>query len=142
MADRNYLGTGMKFPVQADPGTGRFAMASGVESVRESVYIILMTARGERWMVPGFGSNINSYTFMDTSATMLNLMQNDLRRQILTQEPRISDVEITFDQSGQEGYLLVNVEYTVSARHMRDSLVFPFYLQAVREGAADGPVEE
>lgn len=142
MADRTYLGTGVKFPVQADPGTGRFAMASAGESVRESVYIILMTARGERWMVPGFGSNINSYTFMDTSATMLNLMRSDLRTQILRQEPRITDVEITFDQSGQEGCLFVNVEYTISNSHTRDNLVFPFYLQAVREGIADGPVEE
>ena len=142
MADRNYLGTGIRFPVQADAGTGRFAMASGEESVRESVYIILMTARGERWMEPGFGSNMNSYTFMDTSATMLNLMRSDLMTQILKQEPRISDVEITFDQSGQEGCLLVNVEYTISAHHTRDSLVFPFYLQVVRDGTADGPVED
>lgn len=142
MEDRNYLGTGITFPVQADPGTGRFSMASGGQSVRESVYIILMTARGERWMEPGFGSSIASYTFMDTSATMLNLMRNDLRTQILKQEPRISEVDISFDESGREGCLLVNVEYTVSAYHTRDSLVFPFYLQAVREGIADGPVEE
>ena len=38
MADRNYLGTGIRFPVQADAGTGRFAMASAEESVSCLLY--------------------------------------------------------------------------------------------------------
>ena len=66
MNDRAFLGAGMKFPPQIDPGTGRFAVSAREQSVRESVYLILMTSRGERWLEPNFGSQMASYAFMDT----------------------------------------------------------------------------
>ena len=97
MDERAFLGTGMKFPPQIDPGTGRFALSSGAQNVKESVYIILMTNRGERWLDPDFGSDIMRYTFMDTSLTMLNLLSSDLRTLLMEQEPRISDVTVDID---------------------------------------------
>ena len=60
MNDRAFLGAGMKFPPQIDPGTGRFAVSVREQSVRESVYLILMTSRGERWLEPNFGSQMAS----------------------------------------------------------------------------------
>ena len=37
----------MKFPPQINPATGRFAVSSEEESVKESVYLILMTQKTE-----------------------------------------------------------------------------------------------
>lgn len=133
MNDRAFLGAGMKFPPQIDPGTGRFAVSTGGQSVRESVYLILMTSRGERWLEPGFGSQMASYAFMDTSPTMLRMLSDDLRNLLLTQEPRISDVDVEFDPEVKNGCLLVSIRYTVAATNSRDNLVFPFYLNAARE---------
>ena len=133
MSDREFLGTGMKFPPQIVPGTGRFAVSSREQSVRESVYLILMTNRGERWLEPGFGSQMTRYAFMDTSPTMLRMLSDDLRALILQQEPRISDVDVDVDPEVKNGCLLVNIAYTVAASNSRDNFVFPFYLNAVRE---------
>jgi len=127
------LGAGMKFPPQIDPGTGRFAVSAREQSVRESVYLILMTNRGERWLEPGFGSQVTRYTFMDTSPTMMRLMSDELRELLLTQEPRISDVKIEIDPEIREGCLLVDIQYTVAASNSRENIVFPFYLRATRE---------
>ena len=133
MNDRAFLGAGMKFPPQIDPGTGRFAVSSREQSVREAVYLILMTNRGERWLEPGFGSQVTKYTFMDTSPTMMRLMSDELRELLLTQEPRISDVKIEIDPEVKEGCLLVDIQYTVAASNSRENIVFPFYLKATRE---------
>lgn len=133
MNDRAFLGAGMKFPPQIDPGTGRFAVSAREQSVRESVYLILMTSRGERWLEPNFGSQMASYAFMDTSPTMLRMMSDDLRDLLLTQEPRISDVDVEIDPETKNGCLLVSIRYTVAATNSRDNLVFPFYLNAARE---------
>lgn len=141
MADKQFLGTGIKFPVQPDPGTGRFELCKEENSVRQSLYMILMTVRRERWMSPEYGSNITSYAFMDTSSTMLNLLRSDLRSQILRQEPRISEVEITFDADSREGCLIIYIDYTISDANTRGNLVFPFYLRAGREDTTDGYVE-
>ena len=97
MPDKKFLGSGMKFPPQINEATGRFMTSSAEQSVKESIYLILMTQRTERFARPEYGSTLMSYTFMDTNITALNMMKRDLADQILTQEPRVSDVEITTD---------------------------------------------
>ncbi len=130
---QKFLGTGMKFPPQIDSGTGRFAISSGGQSVKESVYLILMTNRGERWLEPAFGSHLMSYTFMDTSVTMLSMLSDNIRNMILSQEPRISDVDVEIDAESKEGCLIIFINYTLAATNTQDNMVFPFYLNAVRE---------
>ena len=133
MSEKAFLGTGMKFPPQIDPGTGRFALSSMEQSVRESVYLILMTSQGERWLEPGFGSQMNSYAFMDTSPTVMRMLSDQLRDLLLRQEPRIGDAEVEVDPEAQDGCLVVSIRYTVTATNQEDNLVFPFYLNTTRE---------
>ena len=130
---QQFLGTGMKFPPRIDPGTGRFALSSGAQSVKESVCLILMTNRGERWLAPAFGSPLMSYTFMDTSITMLSLLSDNIRDLILSQEPRISDVDVNIDSESKEGCLIINITYSLAASNTQDNLVFPFFLNAFNE---------
>lgn len=140
MAEKAFLGRGLTFPVQADEHTGRFLMSEGNLSVRESVYIILMTAKGERFMEPDFGSGLLSYTFMDTSSTMLHLMRSELTECLLSQEPRLADVDISFDTKSRRDCLLIDITYQIRGNNPADNLVFPFYLKAAGEEDADGPV--
>lgn len=139
MENKMFLGTGFHFPPSVDPGTGRFLTSSGEQSVRESVYLILMTQQGERWLLPGFGSNLMSYTFMDPSVTMLSVLSNSLRATLMEQEPRISDVQVELDPETREGCLIFNLSYTITETNTRDNLVFPFYLNP-GEGETDGGV--
>lgn len=135
MAGKSFLGAGMKFPPQVSKATGRFLVSSEEESVKESVYLILMTQRTERFLRPEFGSDLMSYTFMDLNMTSVNLMIRSLTGQILDQEPRVEDVQITTDFQVRNGRLLVNVDYTIISKNIRDNLVFPFYLNAAEEEA-------
>ena len=122
------LGQSMKFPPQVDPATGRFVVSSGRDSVRESLYLILMTSVGERLMNPDFGTKMMNYTFMDTSLTMLNIFTSELRNTILEQETRIADVDINVDANSKEGALIINLNYYLVGSDFMDNFVFPFYL--------------
>lgn len=135
MSEHGFLGTGMKFPPQIDPGTGRFALSSGEQSVRESIYLILMTSQGERWLEPTFGSQMASYAFMDASPTVMRMMSDQIQDLLLRQEPRIGDVEVEVDPEQQEGCLVISIRYTIAATNQEDNLVFPFYLNVTREEA-------
>ncbi len=137
MEDKAYLGKGIKFPLQINQATGRFVMAEKEESVKESVYIILMTQKEERFTRPDFGSNILSYTFMDTSVTRINMMARELEETILEQEPRISEVDVSIDPQLDKGCLIINIVYTIAESNTQDNLVFPFYLYAQEEGEQD-----
>ena len=130
---RGFLGSGMKFPPQIDPATGRFRVARGEESIRESIYLFLMTQKTERWVRPEFGSSSMNYTFMDTGVTMLNLVSREIASDLMTQEPRISDVDIRIDAASKPGTLIIYIGYTVRETNVRDNLVFPFYLDTTWE---------
>ncbi|MCR5402668.1 MAG: GPW/gp25 family protein [Butyrivibrio sp.] len=131
--EQAFLGTGVAFPPQVDPATGRFKMSSGAQSVKESIYLILMTQVTERLTRPGFGSDTASYIFMDASLTELTLMRRDLTETILEQEPRIRDVDISTEMQEQQGYILVNIDYILRENNISGNLVFPFYLNVEPE---------
>ena len=141
MTNERFLGSGMKFPPQIDKSTGRFVISAVEQSVKESIYLILMTQRGERWLEPQFGARLLSYSFMDTSPTMLGLMKNDLMSVLLEQEPRISDVTVTIDPTVRDGCLLINISYVIAQTNTRDNLVFPFYLNVEPEEESNGQIE-
>lgn len=132
MDDNSFLGEGMKFPPQINPATGRFVTVSENESVKESIYLILMTQQSERPLRPTFGSNIMSYTFMDINMSRLTMITRTIREQILAQEPRVSDVQVKLEDSNQRGVVLFEISYTVISNNTRDNFVFPFYLNATQ----------
>lgn len=142
MADKRFLGTGMKFPPQIDPATGRFRTVSGDQTVKESLYLILMTQTTERLVRPDFGSEIMTYTFMDTSTTMLSIFRRNLTETIMSQEPRISDVDIGLEFRESQGAIIISINYTVAATHSRGNLVFPFYLDRGQEAEENAEPEE
>ena len=139
MAQKEYLGEGMKFPPQINKATGRFMTVSEEQSVRQSIYLILMTQRGERPLRENFGSNLMDYTFMDMSLTRINMMIRSLKDQILNQEPRIEDLKITPSEDSGNGRIIFDIEYTVAASNTRDNLVFPFYLNQETEIREEEP---
>ena len=129
--EHNFLGKGLKFPIQVNPSTGRFAVSESNQSVKESVYLILMTNQGERWLNPQFGSQLLSYTFMDTNITMLNLMASQIRGILTEQEPRIENITVDVDPSERDDCLIINIGYTVRDSNTPENFVFPFYITSM-----------
>lgn len=126
----------LKFPIQVNDATGKAVMSDLADSVRESIYLILMTQQGERLTRPDFGSRIMSYAFMDVSQTRLTMLKMELTNLISEQEPRADDVEIEVIPDLQNGRLLIDISYVIGEK-MQDQLLFPFYLQEQNAGRDD-----
>lgn len=65
-----FLGKGVGFPVTVE-NNGALAQAAHEESIRQSVWIILGTAKGERVMRPDFGCGIYDLVFEVNSLPLL-----------------------------------------------------------------------
>ena len=129
MTRQTVLGTGMKFPPQINPATGRFITVSDADNVKESIYLILMTTKSERFMRPEFGSRVVGYTFGDTNPTMLTIMSREIADDIKNSEPRITDLNVRMEPDNNKGCLFVYIDYTLADTQTRDNMVFPFYLR-------------
>lgn len=133
MADREFLGKGMKFPPQINEATGRFVTIDEEESVRQSLYLILMTQLGERPMRPDYGSQLMGYTFMDINAGTINWITRTIRDQIAMQEPRVSEVDIVPDIPDSSGRVIFDIRYRIINTNKTGNLVFPFFMRAQSE---------
>ena len=135
MNGKEFMGRGLRFPLQIDPKTGKFAMVSAEEDIAEAIGIILRTVQGERVMRPDFGSNVMEYVFSASSNSMRQSLAYEVREQLLYQEPRITDVEAECrEANGQTGALVVEVSYTVRSTNNRYNHVYPFYITEGSEG--------
>jgi uncharacterized protein len=125
---QEFLGVGWQFPLQTDE-KGKIAMARYEESIRQAIWMILGTAKGERVMRPDFGCGIHDLVFAVNSAGTAGRVAGEVRRALIEWEPRI-DLENVTATSGdsRSNQLLIDIEYRVRATNNRFNLVYPFYL--------------
>lgn len=125
---KEFLGCGWKFPIKADRATGRILMSAGEESIRESIYIILMTRPGERMMRPDFGCHIYDFLFQRPDYPIRVRMENAVREALIRWEPRIRDIQVRAETVGQGEQVFLQIDYVVRATNNPYNLVFPFYM--------------
>jgi phage baseplate assembly protein W len=131
---RDYLGVGWSFPVfpvfPAEPEDKiKIKTARYEESVRQSVWIVLGTAKGERVMRPEFGCGIYDLVFEVNDASTAGRITEAVREALLAFEPRIDlrDVQVRSEQQGE--VMLISIDYEVRATNNAFNLVYPFYLE-------------
>lgn len=123
-----FLGVGLGWPIQLDEA-GAIAIAQYEESVRQAVWIILGTAKGERVMRPGFGCGIYDLVFEVISPSTFGKIAQAVREALLVEEPRIDVRNVQVDSQGAGETLLIQIEYQVRATNNVFNLVYPFYLE-------------
>lgn len=124
-----FLGVGWKFPVAVN-AMGQVEMARHEESIRDAIWLILGTAKGERVMRPDFGCGIHDLVFSVNNTTTAGRIATEVKEALTRWEPRIDvlDVNVATQQSSPET-LLIRIEYGIRATNNVFNLVFPFYLE-------------
>ena len=124
-----FLGVGAGFPLQLDAHSHGFVRAEYEESVRQSILLILGTAKGERVMRPDFGCGIHDLVFQNLSSGTTGRVQQTVREALLRLEPRIDVTDVDVRSGGEGSVLEIRIEYEVRATNNAFNLVYPFYLQ-------------
>jgi uncharacterized protein len=126
---QEFLGVGWKFPIELN-NAGEISFSRYEEDIRESIWIILSTAPGERLMRPDFGCGIHQFIFALNDTRTAGLVQFHVEEALTRWEPRIElqQVQVQADP-GNPALLLVIIEYRVKANDSRFNLVYPFYLE-------------
>jgi phage baseplate assembly protein W len=124
----DFLGSGWSFPVGLNR-ENQIAMTSGEDNIRDSIWIILATAPGERVMRPDFGCGLHQLVFSVNDAATVGRVQREVRDALVSWEPRIDVLDIGVEVRGRnQEVLLINVHYRVRSTNNFFNLVYPFYL--------------
>jgi phage baseplate assembly protein W len=122
------IGTGVAFPLRVDRGGG-VALSSGVDDVEEAIAVILGTAPGERAMRPEFGCGIHALVFESIDASTVGKIEQEVRGALDRWEPRVDVLDVDVDlERVDEGALLIDITYALSATNDVRNLVYPFYV--------------
>lgn len=127
--DREFLGAGIAFPFALDT-QGHIAMNSLEDHIRQSILLILKTAKGERVMRPDFGAGLQRAAFETIDSATKAMVKHYVEEALIRFEPRIDmlEVEVKDDDRGQ-GVLLIELKYRVRRTDTIFNLVYPFYLE-------------
>src|SRR3954447_6830334 len=123
-----FLGVGVGFPFRLD-GTNGVATAQYEESVRQAIWIILGTSKGERVMRPDFGCGIYDLVFEVNSPSTAGKAAQAVKDALLIYEPRVDVININVQGQPDGATLLINIEYQVRATNNVFNLVYPFCLE-------------
>ena len=126
---QEFLGVGWKFPIELN-NEGEISFSRYEEDIRESIWIILSTAPGERLMRPDFGCGIHQFIFALNDTRTAGLVRFHVEEALTRCKPRIElqEVQVQADP-GNPTLLLVIIDYRVKANDSRFNLVYPFYLE-------------
>jgi phage baseplate assembly protein W len=127
--DRDFLGKGLRFPVSVNLNGG-VSSSQFEENVRQSIFIILGTAPGERLYRPDFGCRIHDLMFAPNNPITAAAAQIYCEEAIYKYEPRIEEVHCkALPNADEPNRLDVRIEYVIAGKNEKKNLVYPFYLK-------------
>lgn len=104
-------------------------MSEYEQDIKESIWIILSTAKGERVMRPDFGCGIHDLVFASMNTATLGLVESTVRDALTTWEPRVEVINVGVStKEANNGRLEVSIDYRVRQTNNEFNLVYPFYL--------------
>ncbi|MCA9673939.1 MAG: GPW/gp25 family protein [Kofleriaceae bacterium] len=132
--DRDFLGKGWRFPVAVNL-TGGVSTSAFEENVRESIFVILGTAPGERVNRPDFGCRIHDLIFAPNNDVTAARAAHYCEEAIYLFERRIEEVKVKAEPNADEPNRLdIRIVYKIAGKSDKKNLVFPFYLLKEEEG--------
>jgi hypothetical protein len=124
----DFLGVGWTSPVKLNEG--QVEMARYEDCVRQSILMILGTAKGERIMRTDFGCGMHDLVFANNSPGTIGQVISEVRQALIQWEARIDVLEVdAYPDETQPNRLLIQINYQVRTTNNRFNLVYPFYLE-------------
>ncbi len=137
--DKDFLGKGLRFPVSINLNGGVSSSALE-ENVRQSIFVILGTAPGERLARPQFGCQIHDLMFAPNNDLTAARAEVYCEEAIYKFEPRVAKVKAMARANPDEPNRLdIRIEYVIAGKNDKRNLVFPFYLKTDDEPPPPGP---
>jgi len=83
------------------------------DAIANSLYNLFNTRKGERYLFPEYGSNIERFLFAPVNTATASLLADEMSRTIRSYEPRITLTNIGVDVDEDNQTFTVNLKFTV-----------------------------
>ena len=80
-------------------------------------------------MLPTFGCNLQPYVWEVMNVPNIAMIEKIVKEALTYHEPRIIVEDIVSTVFQEQGYLEINVQYSIITTNTRYNYVFPFYMK-------------
>ncbi len=98
------------------------------EDIKQSLYLLLSTRRGERIMRPNYGVDLEQFAFESVNYELLSRIESEVLRAIRLNEPRVENVKAEVESADEHiintETLIINISYTIKENAHEQSLSF------------------
>lgn len=154
LANNRVVGSGISFPFEFST-TGKtrsISLSTGVEKINQSMHMILTTRKGERVMMPEYGSNLPLLVYEPNDAFLEVQLREETATALARWEPRIKVLRVDIvspfqDEIGQmirmgapsniasimanKDWVGIVIFYVIARTHQQGSYVFPFEVNGI-----------
>ena len=95
-------GLSPKLPLSIDEVDGYATTKNFKQVAQQNLKMIVLTAPGERVMIPGFGVGIRNYLFENATLTTFETIRQKIKQQVSIYAPYISINSINFSQENTD----------------------------------------
>lgn len=120
----NYLGS--DFGLQTNL-RGKIKLCNEVETINQSILMIIGTEPGERVMNPDFGCEINKILFSPNDDTTAGLAKYYIEKALRKWEKRIEIININLDNC-KENILDIEIKYKILKSNIYNSTFYTYSL--------------
>ena len=103
----------IKHPDEFKLSTGKTDLVREVQSINQSIRLILTSAKGELFGDPDFGSRLYEYIYDYSGSSLYHLLRTEIVNALTKQDTRIivKEDDISFEEEGLT--LKIKVSYTI-----------------------------
>jgi len=113
-------GFGAKLPLMVDPKDGPYSLIQDYAALmRQNLKMLLLTAPGERMMIPSYGVGLRNFLFENKDQNVKNDISAKIREQVKIYLPFVKIIDIQFADT-DSNVLALKVLYFVESLSLKD----------------------
>lgn len=124
-----YLGKSFKYPLQQTE-VGQIEKVEGLDSIKQSIFVILSTPVGTYFFLEEFGSNLHKLKFEPNDKILESLLRYHVADAINRWEKRAKLLDVSFQDVGVAQKNII-ITYNNKLRNEIDSFIYPFYKELI-----------
>lgn len=115
---------GVKLPFSSDSVFN--STFTSREAIKTNLINFFLTAKGERYLNPTFGSEIKRFLFENATTQNIKIIDAAIRQEIKVFFPRVEPISIETTADPDRNTLQFSMNYTVKQTNIEDEVVINF----------------
>lgn len=98
------------------------------DSIKANLINFFLTAKGERFLNPNFGSLLKTYLFQQNTDRERQVLLGQIKEELSVYFPKLTIKTLNITEGSQEGILQLDMNYEINNTGIVDEVILNFYI--------------